>query len=344
DELRIQSNIETINSLLKKKNIIICMSKVGRPKGRDRSLSLSRMLPFLPHYFPEIKWTFIKDHTKVTREDFEYKPNHIYLLENLRFYPEEKTGDNGYTKQLASLGEIYVNNCFSMCHRDEVSITGLPKFLPSYAGLALKKEIASFYALTNHTSHPFVVVIGGTKLETKLQILYKLIDKADTLLLGGVMANTFLAATGHDMKKSAYEKDMVDKAKKILSYALISGKKIHVPIDLIEEKDVALDIGPNTMELYRQIISQARTILYNGPMGYYQNPSFAKGTQMIGKAIVDAKSAYSVVCGGDTISALSGLKNIDKIDHISTGGGAYLTYIEKERLIGIDALISSSKI
>ncbi len=359
DDARIHSNLPTINYLLKNNNRLICIAKLDRPKKRDPQLSLNivvkRLRQYIPGYTIKLVEDFLTDTTLLEKQ----KEKEILMLENIRFYPEEKQGDKEFSKKLASLGDVYVNDAFAMCHRKDASITGIPHYLPSYGGLLLKKEITVISKATKNPKKPFVAIIGGAKIETKINVINKLTEIADYVLIGGALANTFLCAHGYEIGKSYCQLEYVNMARKLLLLASqkktaviipsdvvignpnnsVHGGKV-VKVDEIPKGAVVLDIGPETQAKYGSVIAKAKTIVWNGPIGYMENPAFKRGTDFIYYAISDNRSATSIVGGGDTLGAISKKEYLDKITHISTGGGAMLEFIEKGSLPGIEALRS----
>ncbi len=282
----------------------------------------------------------------------EMAAGEILLLENLRFHKEEEENDSKFAKKLATLSDIYVNDAFGTCHRAHASIAGVPKFLPSFAGFLLDKEIKSLDKIIKNPQKPLVAIMGGAKVSTKIKLMEKLLTHIDHLLVGGVLANTILKAKGLAVGKSKVDEGMVDEIKSLA----LTDTKFHLPIDVIVSEDftgekemrirgpaavgseeLILDIGPNTIELFGEIIKKAEVIFWNGPMGFYEQEKFAQGTISVAKMVAESQ-AYSIIGGGDVISILDKLNLTDKINHISTGGGAMLAYIAGEELPGIKAL------
>lgn len=336
DDVRIVKSIPTIKLLLKNNNKIIIVSHLGRPKGRDEKLSLKPIFDYLTKIFPQNTTTLV--------DDFIAQPqtsSDITLLENIRFYEGEDKNDEAFIKQLANLADVYVNDAFGVSHRDASSVVGITKLLPSYCGLLLEQEITAVGKIMENPKKPVVAIIGGAKISTKIILLKKLLDVVDTLILGGGIANTFLLAQGQDVGNSLVEKDQVNEAKRIISRAQEKNINLVLPIDNAGLENKILDIGPKTQKLFAEIIEKANTIIWNGPVGLAENARFAKGTQSIFQAIVRNTKAFSLVGGGDTLASVSGNPNINKITHISTGGGAMLELIEKGTLPGIEALRNS---
>ena len=358
DDARIRNNLPTIKYLLKKKNKLICVAKLDRPKGRDAKLSLKVVVNRLHQYLPGYKIKLIDDFLSKEKTTFENQnEKEILVMENIRFYPEEKQNDAAFAKKLAKLADVYVNDAFAMCHRSEASVTGVPKYLPSYGGLLLKKEIETISKAIKKPKKPFVAIIGGAKIETKINLIGKLTELANYVLVGGGLANTFLCAHGYEIGKSYCEYEKVAKARRLLFLAAQTHTAIVLPsdvvigdpnnsenggkvvkVDQIPKGAVALDIGPETKAKFGSIIAKAKTISWNEPIGYFENPAFRRGTDFIYYAIAGNKEAVSIVGGGDTLSAISNEEHLGRITHVSTGGGAMLEFIEKGTLPGIEAL------
>ena len=275
----------------------------------------------------------------------------VAMIENLRFDPREEENTVSFVKQLAKLGDIYVNDAFSVAHRNHASIVGVPKILPAYIGPLFEKEIKILEKVRTKPRHPFIVLVGGVKLATKLPILNYFKNKADSILIGGALANNFLVARGFKVGRSFYEPNLVGDAKKLLAVGKIilpsdlvvvankSGSGIVRTISLgrVEEGEYIYDFGPKTIKGFIGIIKKAKTILWNGPLGLDEIIKFRVSTDSIARAIASAK-AFSVVGGGNTVIVLDRLKIIDKFDYVSTGGGAMLEYLGKGKLPGLGAL------
>lgn len=324
DDIRIQQALPTINQLLKDHNKIILVTHLGRPEGRDETYSLKNVAADLQHYLPHTKVNLISDFLSEPQETFAAQTSaEILLLENIRFYKEEGDNDPEFAKKLAALADIYVNDAFSVSHRADASIVGIPPLLPSYAGLLLQKEITMLDKAIKHPEKPVVAILGGSKVSTKIHLITKLLQFADTVLIGGGLANTFLAAQGNEMGKSLYEKDALDQAKKLVSLSEKEHTELVLPTDVVvsQEKthhtseikhadqlssnDMILDMGPATLAKFGQHIATAHTIIWNGPVGYFENPSFKEGTDFIYYAITENGQALSVVGGGETLAAIS---------------------------------------
>lgn len=336
DDLRITQSLPTIHHLLNNHNRIVIISHFGNPQGRDTQMSLqpaaSHLQELIPHHNVLLVENFLSERSLIDHQT----ERQVIMLENIRFYPGEKAGDMNLARRLASLGDIYVNDAFGVCHRNDTSVTLLPKLLPAYGGLLLKKEIETITQITDNPQRPFVAVLGGVKITTKMKFLKKLVNVADTILIGGGIANTFLFAKGDDIGDSLHEESGKQEASELLK----NTPNIILPIDTVIENDKIMDIGPKTQEKYTEIISKAKTIIWNGPMGYIEDERFRKGTDAIYNAIINTPDATSIIGGGETTAAIAKHTNNDKITHISTGGGAMLEFIEKGTLPGLEALKS----
>ena len=284
------------------------------------------------------------------------KPGDIVLLENLRFHAEEEANDPDFAKQLAALGDIGVNDAFGCCHRAHASVSGIAAFLPMVAGLLLAKEIQFLGETVTNPEHPFAAIIGGAKISDKINVIDNLLDKVDVMIIGGGMANTFLLAQGYAVGKSLVEMDKIELAKKLLQKAKQKNVHFLLPVDVtvasnfandseyvvtnlndIPQTGMILDIGTRSQAIFAEALKDMKTIIWNGPMGVFEMPHFALGTQAVAKAVADA-SAVSIVGGGDSLAAINQMGLADAITHISTGGGASLEYLEGKALPGIIAL------
>ena len=285
----------------------------------------------------------------------EQKDGEILFLEKIRFFEGEEKADPEFGKLLASLADVYVNDAFGVSHRDCASITEVPKHLPAFGGLLMEREVETIGHALKHPDRPFTAIIGGAKVSTKLKILFKLTEKADFLILGGGIANTLLYSLGYQVGKSLCEKDMSDDVKKIVRHAKETNTKILLPRDVVvgsmegsdsvvkkisevNAHDNILDIGPESQADYAKAILTSKTLIWNGPVGYMENPEYARGTDFLYYTIAQNKKLVSIVGGGDTLAAISKKEYLDTITHISTGGGAMLEYIENGTLPGIESL------
>jgi len=348
DDARIRAALPTIKKLLSDDNKLIIVSHLGRPKGWDESLRLKPIVQRLHTYLPHKKLMIIDDFTSEgAKKHFdEQKEGEILFLENIRFFEEEEKADRKFAKKLAGLADVYVNDAFGVSHRDCASITEVPKLLPHYGGLLMEREVETIGHALRHPQHPFAAIIGGDKVSTKLKLLYKLTEIADFLILGGGLANTLLFALGYPIGKSLCEKDMIDDVKKIVRHAKEQHTKILLPkgagvvkkITDIKAGDIILDIGPEAQADYAKAILSSKTLIWNGPVGYIENPEYARGTDFLYYTISQNPKMLSIVGGGDTLAAIDKMEYLDTISHISTGGGAMLEYIENGTLPGIEAL------
>lgn len=353
---RIRQSLPTIEYLLKEHNQLILLSHLGRPQGVDPKFSLAPVAKRLQEYLPHQHIILVPDlkslSAEKTRKD---NKNDVFLLENIRFFPGEEANSPDFAKELASLGDVYVNDAFSVSHRASASVVGLPHLLPSYGGLLLKKEVETIGHAIAHPKNPFVAVLGGAKISSKIALIDKLIAIADFVLLGGGLANTFLLALGMEVGKSLVEPGEVAKAKQLLSHAEkhrtrlllpsdvvvgdVEGKTVMVkPVQMLAKTDRIFDIGPETQASFGQALALAKTIIWNGPVGHFEVEAYQRGTDFLYYAIADNTQAVSIVGGGETLAALTHKEHLDHITHISTGGGAMLEFIEKGTLPGIEAL------
>jgi len=353
DDFRIRAVLPTIKYLVKQGAKLILISHLGRPANTEEQYSLKPIAQHLSKLLnQDVK--FINDclGEQVKKEVKELESGQIVLLENLRFYSGELNNNPDFAKQVAALGEIYVNEAFGVSHRNHASIIGLPQYLPACAGFLLEKEIKNLSRILDKPKHPLAVIIGGAKISTKIKMVEEFLEKADQLVLGGALANTVISAKGLAIGKSIVEEEMIEKVKKLE----LTNIKLHIPVDVVvsidssgrassriapvgnmKDKEMILDIGPDTRQLFSRVISQAEMIIWNGPMGLFETEEFASGSKDIALAVAQS-SAFSVVGGGDTIALLGQLGLEDKIDHISTGGGAMLKFLTGEKLPGIEAL------
>jgi phosphoglycerate kinase len=359
---RIRQSLPSIISLLKKNNTLILISHLGRPHLHDSSFSLKPIAKDLQKLLPEDEVVFVPDlehlPIEITRTG---NLNRIFLLENIRYYKGEEKNDKEFTKKLAQFGDVYVNDAFSVSHRVSSSVVGLPSILPSYGGLLMKKEVEAIGKIIKDPKHPLVAILGGAKISTKLHLIDRLIEISDFILLGGGLANTFLLALKNETGRSLVERDEVKQALNLITHAskkhcrlllpsdVVVGDKDgrHAtikPVHMISGHDTIYDIGPETQAIFAQAILQAKTIIWNGPVGFFEEPVYKRGTDFIYYAITANSEATSLVGGGETLAALADKENLDKITHISTGGGAMLAFIEKGTLPGIDALNHSESL
>ncbi|MBI4974127.1 phosphoglycerate kinase [Candidatus Roizmanbacteria bacterium] len=357
NDVRIKQNLPTLEYLLKNNNRLICVAKLNRPKFRDPKHSLKPVVERLREYLPDTKITLVDDFLTCDPNIFkDQKQGEILVLENIRFYPKEKDYSTIFAKKLASLADVYVNDGFAVSHRTDTSVIGPPKFIPGYGGLLLKKELEMLTSVIKNPKKPIVAIIGGAKVSTKIGLINKLVKMVDYLIIGGGLANTFVCAQGLEVGTSFCEYEAVQQARKLLALAKRNRAQIILPVDAVvaESKDdkesvvvkienippkkSIFDIGPETKAQIGVILAKAKTIIWNGPVGYFENPAFRQGTDFIYYSITHNEGVTSIVGGGDTLSAISHKEYLSKITHISTGGGAMLEFIEKGTLPGIEAL------
>ena len=357
DDFRIKKLIPTIDYLRNQGAKIILITHLGEPKGRDLSFSVRPVAKRL--------WELVQGRLKfvndtigknVEKEIDEMKEGDIIVLENLRFYKEEKQNDDDFSRSLARLGDIFVQDAFGACHRNHSSIVGITKYIDSFPGLLLEEEIRVLSDALVSPDRPLVSIVGGFKVSSKIKVIKSLLDKSDYLLLGGRVANSLLISKGLYVKDllSSEEEELMEVAKEIN----LTDPKLQLPIDGVmglinfdedysriggigsirKEEDV-YDIGPETIEKYKNILSTAKTIIWNGPLGYFEKEKFSKGTKEIAKMIGQINSeVFSIVGGGETVEAIQKLGIENQFDHISTGGGAMLDFIAGKELPGIKAL------
>lgn len=328
---RLVSALPTIKFLLKKGAKVVITSHRGRPNKKDSKLSLKIFKPVLEKRLGQ-KIVFIGDFnfTKA-RSLIASSSNKLFLLENVRFVPAEEKNSPVFAKGLASLGDIYVNDAFAVSHRANATVSAITRFLPSYAGLLMEKEIRNLRRL-NSPKRPFVAIVGGAKVSDKIKLIRHFLKKADYLLVGGGIANTFFLADNIPVGNSIYDKEAVPFVKSVMK-----NPKIIKPIDGVVANKKILDVGAETSKLFKNYVKKARTIVWNGPLGLIENKKFSKGTADLAKVISES-GAFSVVGGGETADFIieSGLE--DKISFLSTGGGAMLEYLSGDKLPGLEAL------
>jgi len=359
DDLRITSVLDTIEYAVSKKARVILCSHMGRPKGKRverfslapvaRHLGelLGKKIPIAPDCVgPEVEAMV------ATMKDGD-----VLLLENLRFHAEEQENDPAFAKQLARIADVYINNAFAVSHRAHASVVGVTRYVAEKAaGFLLEKELEYFHRSVDEPVRPLVAIVGGAKVSSKLGALTNMLDKVDAMLIGGAMANTFLKSQGHGVGASKVENDLMQEASKFLTTASQKGVKVYLPVDVVAADSfaadavskqvtiqdipdgwMALDIGPATVICFQEVLRDARTIIWNGPMGAFENPTFSQGSFGIAQSVA-AVDGTTIVGGGDTDNLIHGCKLQDKITFISTGGGSFLEFLEGKKLPGLQAL------
>ncbi len=362
DDARIRAALPTITYLAERGAKLVLMSHLGRPKGqRDPRLSLAPVGRHLQELLPDYRVRMASD---VIGPDVDtlvkaMEPGDIVLLENLRFYPGEKKGDLEFATALAAYGDDYVNDAFGTCHRAHASMVAVPQAIrakggSAVAGFLVEKEIAFLGNAVNHPVRPFFAILGGAKVSDKIGVIRNLLNKVDGLIIGGGMANTFFAAQGYEMGKSLVETDAIPLAKELLAEA---EDKLHLPIDVVAATEfnadadaiivpadqvpanrMVLDIGPESIAHFQQLLTPAKTVVWNGPLGVFEFPRFAKGTFAIAQTLAGLEDTITIIGGGDSAAAIKKAGLTDKVTHVSTGGGASLVFLEGKPLPGIDVL------
>jgi phosphoglycerate kinase len=367
DDTRIRETLPSVEYALRHGARLILASHLGRPKGKPNSkMSLKPVAERLRMLLDKElargeNVGFCPDCVGPEAEEMAGKleKGQTLLLENLRFHAEEEANDDAFSKKLAHLADFYVNDAFGTAHRAHASTVGMTKYMQkSAAGLLMEKELEYLGKALQHPEKPFVAVLGGAKVSDKIPVIKNLLDKVDSLIIGGGMAYTFLKALGEQVGKSLVEEDKLELAKQLLQEAKTRKLKFLLPVDHLAADKIdanahvtkvdqgqpipanlmALDIGPKTIELFSEEISRARTIVWNGPMGVFEVAPFSRGTFQLARAVADNPGATSIVGGGDSVSAVRSAGVADKVTHISTGGGASLEFLEGKKLPGVEAL------
>ena len=359
NDTRIVEALPTIKYLLSKGAKLVIASHLGRPKGKvDPKYSmlpvvmrtekhLGKKIHFIPQYWKE---------EALGKIQLALGDGDIVMIDNLRYQPGEEKNDKKFAKHLASMADIFVNDAFAATHRAHASIVGIPEYLPAYAGFLLEKAIDVISKVLEKPARPMVAIIGGAKTPEKIAVINKLLEVGDTVLLGGAIANTFLAAWGYGMGRSIVDHEMIEMARVIFwkttreHFALILPEDVIISDEMrlkepkivrhdqVANDAVIYDIGPATCKYYKQIMSTAKTILWNGPMGLFEDKRFAQGTECILEALSQQKKATTIIGGGDTLATIKNKKLLKDITHVSTGGGAMLEFLENGTLPGIEVL------
>lgn len=358
DDKRIVAALPTISYLLDHKAKVILCSHLGRPKGVTPEFSLAPVGERLSELLPDVRiWMaddVIGDSAKTAVADM--KEGEIVLLENVRFHPEEEKNDPAFAKELASLADLYVSDAFGTVHRAHASTAGVAAYLPAVAGFLIGKELGIMGKALEDPERPFVAILGGAKVSDKIGVIKNLLEKCDSLIIGGGMAYTFFKAQGFEIGTSLLDADSIDLAKELLAEAKARGVNLLLPVDNVIAKEykadaehmvsdsahipagwMGLDIGPKTAELFSKVIVEAKTVIWNGPMGVFEMPAFAEGTRAIAAACAECKGT-TIIGGGDSASAVKKLGFAKQMTHISTGGGASLEFLEGKILPGVAVL------
>jgi phosphoglycerate kinase len=361
DDTRIRAALPTIRYLLEHGASVVLMSHLGRPKGKvvetmrlaPVAARLSELLGQPVQMAPDCVGTAVEHQAEALR------PGQVLLLENLRFHPEEEANDPAFARQLASLGDVFVNDAFGTAHRAHASTEGVTHDLPSVSGFLMEKELRFLGGALEHPRQPLVAIVGGAKVSDKILVLDRLLDLADAVLIGGGMANTFFKANGLNVQESLVEDEKLDEARRLMAKAQASGKRLVLPVDVViadqfdadaardittpdavRERWRILDVGPQTIHAFGEVLADAKTILWNGTMGVAEFPAFARGTQALIHLLEErtAAGATTIIGGGDSAAAVEAAGAAEKMTHVSTGGGASLEFLEGRTLPGVVAL------
>ena len=359
DDTRIRAALPTIRLLQARGGALALVSHLGRPKGRDAKLSLApvakrlgellgREVPLMPDAVGQ----------EIARRVRALEPGDLVLLENVRFHREEEENDPAFARALATGFDAYVNDAFGTAHRAHASTEGIARILPAYAGLLLEKELTALGGILEHPAKPFLAIIGGAKVSTKMDVLRSLVPRVDALAIGGGMANTFLLAAGHGVGRSLVEPEKETEARRVTDEVEGNGKTLLIPVDVVcapspDEDGAAaagvfdvddvpsgqaiVDVGPRTLERYAGVIGRAKTIFWNGPLGVFEVPAFANGTRRVAELLASS-GAVTVVGGGESVQAVEEAGLAEKMTHVSTGGGASLELTEGKTLPGVAAI------
>lgn len=361
DDTRIVAALPTIKYLIKNGAKIVLMSHRGRPKGEpNEEYSLQPVAKRLSELL-DINVKFLKSNVVVDEniktEIKNLKSGEVVLLENTRFRKEEETNDLEFSKELASLGDVFVQDAFGTAHRAHASTSGIASFIPGVAGFLIEKELEFLGSALNNPKRPFVAIMGGAKVKDKIPVITSLLEKVDTIIIGGGMSYTFFKARGFEIGKSICDDEGLDLARDIMAAADEKNVKFLIPVDTIASYEfdnespsetfdmdkipsdrMGMDIGNKTLEIYTEELKKAKTVIWNGPMGVFEMPNFSKGTRGIAECLANLKDTVTIIGGGDSAAAVTQFDLADKMTHISTGGGASLEFIEGKELPGIKCL------
>ncbi|WP_342399483.1 phosphoglycerate kinase [Weizmannia sp. FSL W8-0676] len=359
DDTRIRAALPTIKYLVENGAKVILASHLGRPKGQVvEELRLTPVAKRLSELLgKDVKKANEAYGESVKAEIAKMENGDVLLLENVRFYPGEEKNDPELAKEFAALADLYVNDAFGAAHRAHASTEGIAHYLPAVSGFLMQKELDVLGKALSNPERPFTAIIGGAKVKDKIGVIDNLLDKVDNLIIGGGLAYTFVKAQGHEIGKSLLEEDKIDLAKSFMAKAKEKGVNFYMPVDAVvadefsetaNKKEVAieeipadwqaLDIGPKTVELYAKVIKESKLVIWNGPMGVFEMDEYANGTKGIAEALAAATGTYSIIGGGDSAAAVEKFHLAEKMDHISTGGGASLEFMEGKTLPGVAAL------
>jgi phosphoglycerate kinase len=361
DDSRIAAAIPTIKKIAET-GAVILMSHLGRPKNKEEKYSLKHVLPKLNELLGK-KASFVNDciGDTVKAEIAKMKPGDVMLLENLRYYPEEEAGDKAFAKKLADLADVYVNDAFGTAHRAHASTAVIADYFPENKmfGYLIQNELEGLQRVLDKPVKPFTAILGGAKVSTKIIVIEQMLDKVDNLIIAGGMTYTFVKANGGKIGNSLVENEFIDTAKTIMQKAKEKGVKLIFPVDSLNADKFAedanteitkidnikdgwmgMDIGPETIKMFKDVIMNSKTVLWNGPTGVFEMDKFAQGTIQVAQALADAtaKGTYTLIGGGDSVAAINKYKLEDKVSYVSTGGGAMLEFLEGKDLPGISAI------
>lgn len=358
DDKRIRAALPTIQHVIKEGGKVILMSHLGRPKGKpDDAFRLDPVAERLSELLGQpVKKVNDCIGPEVEQAVAELEAGDVLLLENVRFYAEETDNDPEFAKSLAALGDVFVNDAFGTAHRAHASTTGIASYLPAVSGFLMEKELEFLGGAVEQPKRPFVAILGGAKVKDKIAVIESLLNKVDSLIIGGGMAYTFLKAQGYEIGKSLLDEERLDFCREVMEKAKEKGVELLLPVDVVVAKEFApdaehkvvpidgipadwegLDIGPETAKRFSEVVKNAGTVVWNGPMGVFEFEAFANGTRSVAQALADS-SAVTVIGGGDSAAAVEQMGLADKMTHVSTGGGASLEFLEGRVLPGVAAL------